>query len=346
MSALAGRLGERRNLGPGNNASWILAVVILTVAIPANDKISQNEVFFAAHGVSVLAWVALLLLGLVLVWLVLTGILTLVRSKGSPTLFDATASLLMLVVGWFFLGNMLARTVFASVPVLGALVGLAAAVLLAWLARRFPMGTALVVFAAAAAALPLVLTLFGGSSTQVSASSIAFDESADRPNVLWVVSDELSYYAAFDRDGNVRPGLPNLAELASGATTYTHAYASANYTDYAVPSMLSGITDVASRGYDAMQKVRSGVGITPAMASAYSVVMKSPIYSFDCETADCAAVGSGDEGIVQRYWSFAKDTAAIAGKTTLAAPFSDLFPSLDGKWRDFWSGGEIGRSHV
>ena len=45
-------------------------------------------------------------------------------------------------------------------------------------------------------------------------------------------------------------------------------------------------------------------------------------------------------GLVERYWSFAKDTLAIAGRTALAAPFSDLFPSLDGKWRDFWSGGD------
>jgi hypothetical protein len=338
--ALARFVGERRNLGPGNNASWILAVGILAVVIPANDKISRNEVFFAAHGVSVLAWVVLLLLGLALVWLILTGVLRLVRSQASAAVYDAVASLLMLLVSWFFVGNMLARAVFPGAPAVGAVVGLIVAAGLTWLARRFHMGNILVVFAAAAAALPLVGTLFGGSAAAVTTSSITFDGTADRPNVLWVVSDELSYFAAFDQDGNVRPGLPNLAELASGATTYTHAYASANYTDYAVPSMLSGITDVSARGYDAMQKVRAGVGITPAMASAYSVVMQSPIYSFDCSDADCAAVGNGDEGVVQRYWNFAKDTAAIAGKTALAAPFSDFFPSLDGKWRDFWSGGD------
>ncbi len=84
-----------------------------------------------------------------------------------------------------------------------------------------------------------------------------------------------------------------------------------------------------------------GIGIVPGMSSEYSVVMESPIYSFDCDSTDCASVGSGsDVGIVERYVAFAKDTAAIAGRTALAPPFSELFPSLDGKWRDFWSGGD------
>ncbi len=46
------RLGRRLNTSPANNASWLMAVVILAVAIPASDKIASNQVFFAAHGVS------------------------------------------------------------------------------------------------------------------------------------------------------------------------------------------------------------------------------------------------------------------------------------------------------
>jgi Sulfatase len=159
--------------------------------------------------------------------------------------------------------------------------------------------------------------------------------------VLWVVSDELQYPLAFDAAGNVRDELPNLKALQQQSTTYTRGYSAANYTDYAVPSMLSGISDVAAQGAARMQDVRAGIGIVPGMSSEYSVVMESPIYSFDCDTADCASVGSGsDVGLVERYVGFAKDTLAIAGRTALAPPFSGLFPSLDGKWRDFWSGGD------
>ena len=45
----------RRNASPADAVSWLLAIVVLAVAIPANDKIGQNAVFFAAHGVSPIA---------------------------------------------------------------------------------------------------------------------------------------------------------------------------------------------------------------------------------------------------------------------------------------------------
>ncbi len=333
------RLGSRQNTSASDNASWLVAVGILAVVIPASDKVASNTVFFAAHGVSPFAWVVLLVVGLLVGWAVLFGILAFLRSRLSAAAFDTAASVLMLVVSWFFIGNALSRTVLAAAPTLGPVVGAVLAVAITLVARRFAMGTVLVVFAAIAAAVPLVGTLLAGPPT-LPASSVSFDDNPDRPSILWVISDELSYPAAFDQAGNVRPELPNLAALASQGTTYSHAYSAANYTDYAVPSMLNGITDVAAQGTDRMQEVRSGIGIIPAMASAYPIVMTSPIYSFDCETSDCAAAGADDAGILRRYWGFAADTAAIAGKTALAPPFSNLFPSLDGKWRDFWSGGD------
>ncbi len=337
--AVARRVGSRSNVSPANNASWLIAVGILAVAIPANEKIAQNEVFFAAHGVSPLAWVVLLALGLVVAWAVIFGLLSLLHKRLGPTAYDVSASLLMLVVTWFLVGNALSLTLFAGAPVLGPIVGLLVAAAITLLARRFAMGTVLVAFAGVAAMIPLVGALLSGGQ-EVTASSVAFEPDDDRPNILWVVADELSYPAAFDQDGQVRPTLPNLAELAGQATTYTKAYSAANYTDYAVPAMLSGISDVAAEGSDRMQEVRSQIGIIPGLSSEYAIVMKSPIYSFDCDSADCAASGTGDQGPLERYLGFAADTAAIAGKTVLAEPFSGLFPSLDGKWRDFWAGGD------
>ena len=344
-NALVRRIGERTNLSPANNASWLVAIGILAVVIPASDKIASNQVFFAAHGVSPVAWVILVVVGVAAAWLVLTGLLALLRRWLPAVAYDIVTSLLMLAVTWFFVGNVLARTLLAGAPALGAVAGLAVAAGITLVTRRLAMGTILVVCAAIAAAVPLAGTLLSGGP-ETTESSIAFPADAERPSILWVVSDELSYPAAFEQDGTVRSYLPNLAELAGQSTTYTKAYSAANYTDYAVPSMLSGISDVAAQGADRMQQVRSTIGIIPGMASAYSIVMQSPIYSFDCETADCAAVGSDDEGLLARYWGFAKDTAAIAGKTALAAPFSNAFPSLDGKWRDFWSGGDEFGSNV
>ena len=334
------RIGSRSNTSAPNNASWLMAVGILAMVIPASDKIASNQVFFAAHGVSVLAWVAVLVVGLVLCWLVVAGLLLLLQRLARARAYDIVTSLLMLVVTWFFISNVLARTLLSGEPMLAPVVGVIVAAGVTLLARRFAMGNALAVFAVIAAVVPLLIPLVTGSQ-EAPKSTFAFADQPDRPSILWVVSDELQYPLAFTQDGQVRPELPNLKALAAGATTYSRAYAGANYTDYAVPSMLSGISDVAGQGAERMQKVRAGIGIVPGIASAYSVVMQSPMYSFDCSTADCASVGAGDDiGFVQRYTSFAKDTLAIAGRTALAAPFSDLFPALDGKWRDFWNGGD------
>jgi hypothetical protein len=334
-----GWLAERLNTSAIDNASWILSVAILAVVIPASDKIASNDVFFAAHGVSPVAWIVLLVAGLVVVWLVLAGVLGLLRRWLPARGFDIVASILMLLITWFFVGNVLSRTVFQSNPNLGPLVGLVVAVLITLAARRFHMGSALFVFASIAAAIPLVMTVWNGSQTP---ATTAFDfTSKTPPSVLYVISDELQYPLAFNAKGEVRPELPNLRALSETATRYTHAYAGANYTDWAVPAQLTGISDVAGQGNARMDKVRAGLGIVPGMSGTYSIVMQSPIFQFECKEAGCASVGS-DPGVgaIERYWSFAKDTAAIAGKTALAEPFASYFPSLDGKWKDFWSGGD------
>jgi hypothetical protein len=339
MTKALARLGARANTSPIDNASWILSVGILAVVIPASDKIASNDVFFAAHGVSPIAWIVFLVAGLVIAWLVLAGILSLLKRLLPERAYDVVTSVLMLVITWFFVGNVLARTLLSSHPNLGPIVGLVVAVLITLVARRARMGSVLFVFASAAAAIPLVMTVWNGSQTP---ATTPFAFASETPSsILYVISDELQYPLAFNEKGEIRPELPNLRALSETGTRYTKVYAGANYTDYAVPSQLSGISDVAGQGTDRMEKVRAGLGIVPGMAGKYSIIMQSPIYQFECKDAGCASVGS-DKSVsaIERYWGFAKDTAAIAGKTALAEPFSNYFPSLDGKWKDFWSGGD------
>lgn len=337
---LISRLGVRKNTSPYDSASWLLAAVVLAVVIPANDKIAANEVFFSAHDVSPVAWITVLVVVLVLLWLVLAGVLTLLKRKLSPTVYDLSASAIIFIIVWFFAGNALTETLFQNIPVLAPIAGLLLAAAVTVIARRYTMGSPLFAFASLAAVLPVVLAVFAGGAAQA-ATPMDFAPNPQRPSIVWVVSDELQYPLIFDRSGKIRPEFPNLAGLQANSTTYTHAYSVANYTDYAVPSMLAGISDVAEQGPERMQKVRANIGIVPSLASEYSVVMESPLYRFECDTADCASVGAAVEGnFASRMLGFAADTAAIAGRTTLARPFSDLFPSLDGKWRDFWSGGD------
>jgi hypothetical protein len=333
-------IGARTNTGAADTASWLLSVGILAVAIPASDKIASNDVFFAAHGVTPLAWVVLLVAGLLLFWLVIAGLVRLLKAVLPPVAFDAVTSVLMALIAWFFMGNVLARTLLSSTPVLAGLVGLLVAAVITLVARRAAMGNVLMVFATIATAVPLVTMMWSDSQTPAT-QAFTFDSAAQRPNIVWIISDELQYPLAFNAKGEVRPELPNLRALAGQSTTYERAYAGANYTDYAVPSQLSGISDVAGQGTERMQKVRAGIGIVPQLAGTYSVIMQSPIYQFECKEAGCASVGSDPQASAfTRYLNFAKDTAAIAGKTALTAPFSGYFPSLDGKWKDFWSGGD------
>ncbi|MSW43533.1 MAG: sulfatase-like hydrolase/transferase [Actinobacteria bacterium] len=202
------------------------------------------------------------------------------------------------------------------------------------------MGSPLFIFASLAAVVPVLLAVFAGSAAQA-ATPLAFSPDPQRPSIVWVVSDELQYPLVFDGTGQIRPEFPNLKALQADSTTYTHAYSAANYTDYAVPAMLTGISDIAAQGPDRMQEVRANIGIVPSLASEYSVVMESPLFRFECDTTDCASVGAVDDAnFASRMLGFAADSAAIAGRTALARPFSDAFPSLDGKWRDFWSGGD------
>ena len=332
-------LRERRNLSARDTAAWILAPLILVIVIPSNEKIASNQVFFAAHGVSAIAWLVVLLVAIIGLWLVLFAIFTLIRRKASVRTFDITASTIMLLSTWFLLGNLLSRSLLSSTPILGPIAGLVAALVLTEISRRITMGLILMLFAAGAAAVPLILTLVGGVPS--TANELTFSANAERPNVVWVISDELQYPLVMDQAGAVRPEFPNLQRLQEVSTTYTHAYAAANYTDYAVPAQLNGIADVSAVDRDRMDKVRSGIGIVPGLGSEYSVVMESPIYHFECDTTDCASVGNDQEtGVVSRYLNFAKDTAAVAGRVALAPPFSNAFPELDGKWRDFWSGGD------
>ena len=332
-------LRERRNLSARDTAAWILAPFILVIVIPSNEKIASNQVFFAAHGVSAIAWLVVLLIAIIGLWLILFGIFTLIRRKASIRVFDITASVVMLLSTWFLLGNLLSRSFLSSAPILGPIMGLVLALALTELSRRITMGLILMLFAAGAAAVPLVLTLIGGVPS--TANELTFTAGTQRPNVVWVISDELQYPLVLDQAGAVRPEFPNLQRLQQVSTTYTHAYAAANYTDYAVPAQLNGIADVPAVGSDRMDKVRAGIGIVPGLGTEYSVVMESPIYHFECDTNDCASVGNDQEtGVVTRFVNFAKDTAAVAGRVALAPPFSNAFPELDGKWRDFWSGGD------
>ncbi len=339
MPGMTERLGPRRSTSSWDAASWVMAVIILTLAIPASGKIAGNQLFFTAHGVTILGWIIVLVLTLVFAWLILVAILVGVRRWSNATVFDVVASTVLFVASAFGLGNMLALTALSTVPVIAFMVGAVGAAAITWLARRVAMGRVLFAFAGVAAVLPLMAALVGGTDTQL--PDATFADGAAPPDVVWVIADEMQYPLVFDDEGKVRPEFSNMRALQQQATTYTKVYTAANYTDFAIPAQFNGVTDLSALDQSGITSMKSSKGLIPGLAAKYSIVMDSPLFNYACESSDCATVSpDANASLVDRYVLFMKDAAAIAGQTALVAPFNGPFPSLSGKWRDYWSAGD------
>lgn len=336
--AVASRIRNRANTSAFDAACWLMALLFLAVVIPAVDAIARNDAFFAAHGVGVITWFIA-----VIVTLGLLGLLLFALARGAMELpepyGDIALSTVTFLLAWFAAGNILARAVFAGLPTLGWIVGAILAVALALAARQWQAGRALLACATLASIAPVALSAFETGSAPV--ASLEFDQRADRPSLAWIISDELQYSLVIDAQGKVRPEFPNLARLQRDATTYTHAYAVANYTDFAVPAMMNGISDV-SKVAD-VDRMRASRGFIPGLASEYAIVMQSPIYRFECDDPSCVTAAdtreADSESLIDQLRVLLADTAAVAGRT-LGPPYAEMFPSLDGKWRDFWAGGD------
>ena len=339
---LTERLGPRLNLSAPDIGSWAMAVLVLSVLIPTVDAIAGNEAFFAAHGIASIAWLAATLVICGLAWGALTGLAALALRLG-PRAADIAITAGTFAIGWFGAGNALARTWFASLPEFGWILGAIAGALIALGARRWRAGRVLLASALLASALPVITSALQTQSTPE--ATLDFGSSpksgAERPSIAWIISDELQYPLVFDATGKVRPEFVNLSRLQQDATTYTRAFATANYTDFAVPAMMNGITDVSAVADT--KRMRASLGFIPGLAAEYAIVMESPIYSFNCDDPSCVTADVITErdsaSIPARLAGLMADTAAVAGGS-LAAPYAGLFPSLDGKWRDFWAGGD------
>ena len=345
MRGMTERFGPRRSTSAWDAASWVMAVVVLTLAIPASGKIAGNELFFTAHGVTIVGWIITLVLTLLVAWLVLVAILTAVARWTTPRVYDVVASTLLFVVSAFGLGNVFALTILSGSSASAFIAGAVAAAIVMLAARRLAMGRVLFACASIAVLLPLAGALTGGVDPQLPAATFA--EGAPAPDVVWVIADEMQYPLVFDQDGRVRPEFPNMRALQQQSTTYTKAYTAANYTDFAIPAQFNGVTDLSALDDSAINRMKSSKGLIPGLAARYSIVMDSPLFNYVCESSDCATVSPDpNAGIVERYVLFMKDAAAIAGQTALTEPFNGVFPSLSGRWRDYWSSGGAAATSV
>ena len=328
----------RHNTSPGDAAGWLIGLLTLALVVPAMSVLVPNLLFFSAHGVTQLQAAVGIVVVLAIVWALVVLTLRLLRRWLSPRNYDISVLVITGVVAAFAAWNVIARTVLEGYPWLALIPALAVGVLLAALARRFTAGTVLAVAAIAAAVIPLALV--GGESKAAAAETSPLPENA--PSVLWIIADELQYPIVMDSDGQVREEFPALQQFQSEATTYSRAFTMANYTDFAVPAMMNGLTDISGMNGEAITEMKASKGIASALASDYAIIMESPLFKFACDGTTCVNVSPVNDGPVQRVATMIADVWAVIGRASFAPPMDTQFPSLQGKWRDFWDPGAVG----
>lgn len=332
MQGLVARAGQRTNTSARDAAGWIVAIGMLAFLVPASSALAPNVLFFTSHDVGFIAGMLVIVAAAAVSWLLWWAILRL--AGRTPARFDAVASALTFVIASFAAANVLGRTLLPMwIAWLPALV-IGAAV--AQLTRKANAGSVLAVVGTAAAIAPLALAMVNQAPLPPTAA--ATFSSDERPDVVWVIADELQFPLVMEQDGTVRDEFPNLTALQEQATTYTRAYTPANYTDFAVPALFNGRTDISTLPPDEISAMKASKGILPALSRDYSIVLESPLFTFACESADCRnAAPAAAAGSVQTITTLVADMAAVTGQTSLAQPIASLFPDLRGKWRDFWA---------
>lgn len=334
-----GRLvGTRTNLAPRDISAWVSAFVVLAVAMPLDNAIGANPFFLRSHGVSGWGYLALQIAGTALAWLILWGLLALLKRLVSATVFDVLASVATLAVAWFCATNGLGAephiaSALSGLPPWGWwVIGLILAALLTQLARKVSAGTIVLVFLTIASLIPIITATLGSASSNVDAS-VEWNTSGDRPSVLWIIADEMNAHAVIDAEGKVHPSLTNMSELQEQATTYTHTYGLSNKTERAIPAMMGGLSDIGAQDDATMNALSESMGLVGTLSDEYDVTFSSSIFAPPAGVGECNNDGQSWR---DKANSFGADLAAVAGNTALISPLRDAFPSTEAKWRDFW----------
>jgi hypothetical protein len=273
----------------------------------------------------------------------------LVKSSDSAERTKKPQPILLLVAGiavmWLlFLAFLQANSTIADLQPFGQPLGsfvftLIIAVGFAYLARRLAGGIAALVISLVVAALPLATASALPLETSIP-PRIVFDESGSRPDVLWIIVDELQYSAVFDSNGKVRDIFPNMAALQEQSTTYTEAFTTADSTSIAVPAMLNGRADINGLSEAELRAMQESSGVLAWLGSRYSITPLSPLFNQDSvETASpnqSLTVFEQPQGTWESLKLLVADTVAVAGRTTLHPWIAEVFPSTQGRWSHYW----------
>ena len=299
----------------------------LAVAHPILDVLARAPEFFVAHRADVTD--ALILA----VALAAIGPLVLAACVWATGSANARAGHMLGAACVGLLGSLVAVQLSYRLGAAGWLAAalvvavVAPALYVAWL-RSPPFRTFLLLLSPAALVVPAVFLLTGPFAPSAAHPSSAGEPVRSTPVVL-IVFDELSLVSLLDSTGSINAArYPHLAALARDGIWFRNATAVSDYTQYALPSILTGRYPVAA----------SAPTPQDHPDTLFSLVARTHrVEALEAVTALCPrSVCAGDESPrAERFRGMTADVAVVAAYVFLPPAARAGLPDLTQNWANF-----------
>ena len=191
--------------------------------------------------------------------------------------------------------------------------------------------------AIAAVAAPAVLLLDRDVRRSLSSANhqLPTRDTGARAPVVLLVFDEWSVISILDEEGGIdRQRLPNLARLAGGATWYPNATAASNMTNYAVPSILTGLRPEAEQLPIAEDHP---INLFTLLAPSHDLFAMEPVTSL-CPP-ELNRFEQQRPSFARRFGLLVSDLRFVWLSLTLPEPWATRLPALDRTWSGFGRSG-------
>lgn len=295
---------------------------------PVLDIYGQNPEVFVANRSNALEIVGFGLIVALIVPLLSWGILALVGligEKASEIAYKLIVAVLALGIGLIVSRQVLPDS---TVPALLATVAIAGLVF--WLVQTMD-----VIFVVGAAAIPVLLVMFLGTSAtsrliwgEPEAVEAATDVGSPH-HVVMLQLDEMPLASIMNTDGTVNEALyPNLARLAEGGTWYRNAFSNSIATTQSVPAIMTGN--------------RGETGESPSYVDHPDNLFTLLGESYDMHVIEWVAELCPEETCPDyagrapaRFSNLLKDVGVVYGHLTLPGVWRETLPSIDNAWKGF-----------
>ncbi|HEY8535893.1 MAG TPA: sulfatase-like hydrolase/transferase, partial [Vicinamibacterales bacterium] len=313
------------------------------VAQPLYDILRKNGDFFVAHRagpVELVTFVAVVSLGLPLILALPWIVAALVRPRVGRVILIGLVALLATALA----SQVMAHRLSLSTPVHYAIAGVLGAAA-AWGYAAFPVVRSFVSIASIGVVVFPLLFLtapemrpFMRGESRARQARAAIDRPV--PPIVFVVFDQLPLTSLMDADGGIdRHHYPAFAELAETATWYRNYTTMADFTGWALPPLLTGLSP--SPGRVPTWKTYPA-NLFTWLGGHYRLEVRESITQF-CPESMCS---EDREPLAVRVASMALDSSVVYGSLALPRDLRQLLPPLTENWRDFIAAGNWRRRWV